>query len=631
MSRRPRAHRARATAATPATATTPSSTAATGKPKATRSGPATTDPSVWPARVIVNVLLALATAWPLVWAGQRPPLPAFYSQVLACALWALTLTVAALLRRNRGRHTGFQTSVTGFERSMSAADGAMIALWLLLLLVITLHGASGLAPWFAVAPAALNFLLALSLAAWVLLAERDDVLSAWTALLWALLIAAWVNALVVALQLIAPNWTDDLWIARPELLSTVNGAAPTPRPGGNLRQPNQLATLMVWGLIAGAHLLRRWRLVWLLASAPLLLALTATGSRAGLLSLLAVAVVGVLLAARRPGEVVSAQRVRVWVRLLSTAVLLIVVAAALWQVAARDTAGESLAQRVALWRETIALIGMHPWWGVGWSQLNFAWTLTPFATRPADVFDHAHSLPLHLAVELGLPVLVALLTLILTALARVPRALREAVSRERDGMTTALLLLLAMLLHSLVEYPLWFSYFFLPTAFAFAVVVRLSQPSVDAAPEHALRGALWRLVVATICSVALGATLWAVNEYDKATSIHAPGLDTATRARVVATAQSSPLYGQFGDYAAIMLAGDTASVSLFTRPVRHLLDERLITAWARALLREGETEKAAYVVARAREFAPDAAFAALPQINAPTPAASSPLRLRDFR
>lgn len=627
MSRRPRPAQARATT----TSSARPSAAADGTPSAAGFRPDTDGRPVRSARLIVNILIASAVALPLLWAWQRPPLPAFYSQVLACALWALALTVAALLGRNRARRTGFQTSATKIERPLPSAGSAMVALWWLLLLVITLHGASGIAPWFAVAPAALNLLLAVSMGAWVLLAEHDDVLSAWTALLSALLIAAWVNALVVALQLFAPNWTDDVWIARPEVISSMSSAAPTPRPGGNLRQPNQLATLMVWGLIAGASLLRRWWLVGLLASAPLLLALIATGSRAGLLSLFAVAVVGVLLAAGAKGEASEVQRRRIGVRLQSAAVLLAVVAAALWQVAARDTAGESLAQRVALWRETIALIGMHPWGGVGWSQLNFAWTLTPFATRPADVFDHAHSLPLHLAVELGLPVVVALLALVLVALARVPRALRKVSRRERDGLMTALLLLLAMLLHSLVEYPLWFSYFFLPAAFAFAVVVRLSQPPVDAAPEHALRGGSWRGVVATVCGVAFVASLWAVNEYAKATSIHVPGLDSATRARAVATAQGSPLYGQFGDYAAIMLAGDAAAVNLFARPVRHLLDERLITAWARALLREGETAKAAYVVARAREFAPDAAFAALPQIKAPTTAASSPLRLRDFR
>jgi len=80
----------------------------------------------------------------------------------------------------------------------------------------------------------------------------------------------------------------------------------------------------------------------------------------------------------------------------------------------------------------------------------------------------------------------------------------------------------------------------------------------------------------------------------------------------VATARASKLYGHFGDYAAIMLAGDRAELSWFDRPVRHVLDERLLVAWARALERSGDTERAAYVIARAREFPPNAVFNDLP-------------------
>ena len=104
----------------------------------------------------------------------------------------------------------------------------------------------------------------------------------------------------------------------------------------------------------------------------------------------------------------------------------------------------------------------HPWAGVGWAQLNFVWTLTPFADRAPDVFDHAHSLPLHLAVELGIPVTVAAATLVIVALwpARVQRAMSANAGQARIGV--AALLLLNIGTHSLFEYPLWFSYFLCP-------------------------------------------------------------------------------------------------------------------------------------------------------------------------
>ena len=105
----------------------------------------------------------------------------------------------------------------------------------------------------------------------------------------------------------------------------------------------------------------------------------------------------------------------------------------------------------------------------------------------------------------------------------------------------------------------------------------------------------------------------------------------AARSRAVDAARASPLYGQYGDYAAIMLAGDRAPLEWFARPVRTVLDERLLTAWARALERAGQHERAAWVVARAREFPPDPAFAELPVVTAPLNPASAPRSAADFR
>jgi O-antigen ligase len=44
-----------------------------------------------------------------------------------------------------------------------------------------------------------------------------------------------------------------------------------------------------------------------------------------------------------------------------------------------------------------------------------AWTLTPLPGRPTAFFDHAHNLPLHLAAELGLPLALAVMALLLGA------------------------------------------------------------------------------------------------------------------------------------------------------------------------------------------------------------------------
>ena len=58
--------------------------------------------------------------------------------------------------------------------------------------------------------------------------------------------------------------------------------------------------------------------------------------------------------------------------------------------------------RFGIWANTLALIRMHPWTGVGLGEFNLAWSLTPFPGRPIAFFDHTHNLVLQFAVELGL-------------------------------------------------------------------------------------------------------------------------------------------------------------------------------------------------------------------------------------
>lgn len=569
---------------------------------------------------MLSLLTLLAVACPAIWAWQRPPQPAFFSQALSCGLWALVTLTAALRSGNSEQRWALQTA-------------APALLWALLLVSAAGHVLSGVTPPFLAAPIAVNLLLA-GLLSWVVLVRLDDrsLSRSWTWLLAGILIAALLNALAALVQTVAPAWADDRLIAAL--------AGPHERAGGNLRQPNQLATLMVWGLIAASSLLRRWPPLWLAACTILTLALLASGSRAGIVSLVAVVMIGAFTWLRSPagrnGQHRNKWYQRSWLAALLTLLILALLGWAAQHAFSRDTADASLAQRMALWQQTLSLIMQQPWTGVGWAQLNFAWTLTPFANRAPDVFDHAHSLPLHLAVELGIPLTAAAITLVVIALW--PRRHRRvAPGRPAEGRVgVAALLLLGIGLHSLFEYPLWFSYFLLPTAFVLATLARdlatdrSSAPAAQVGTSRATNSLSARVVAATAV-LSLLAIGWGVAEYSKASAIHFTGNDRIARSNAVDTARASPLYGQYGDYAAIMLAGDRAPLEWFARPVRNVLDERLLTAWARALERAGQHERAAWVVARAREFPPDAAFAGLPQVTAPLNPASAPRSAADFR
>lgn len=570
---------------------------------------ASVERSPW-AQSLLWLLTVLACALPLLSPWQRPPQPAFFNQALSLALWSLVALVATLRPRNS----------PGAWRWRGALPQPLTLLWLLLLATLALDAAGERTPLFLAAPIAMNLVVALLLGTLMLSETRAEMRRHWfTAALIGLLIGALGNALAALVQSVAPGWADDTLIAH---LATSGE-----RPGGNLRQPNLLATAMVWGLIAAVALLRSWPWLCAAVAAALFATLVASGSRAGMLAL--VAVLPLAWSAWRDGG----KRRAPW--LAAGGVLALTLGVALWHVFSRDTAQASLGQRLALWQQTLALIADAPWRGVGWAQLNFAWTLAPFANRAPDVFDHAHSLPLQLMAELGVPVTLLATLLLVAAIGRVRawRAVRSA-GVERAGALAAGALLLAVGVHSLFEYPLWFAHFLLPSAFTLAF---LASTLAHAAPAGAVdtRAAprsrrAW--AVAAAASMTFGATLWGVHEYGKAAAIHTHGGDRAALAQAVARAQASPLYGQYGDYAAIMLAGDAAPLAWFARPVRNVLDERLLTAWARALEREGDHARAAWVVARAREFPFVDAFATLPAIASSQPTGGNvPRGAEDFR
>ena len=559
------------------------------------------------------LLTTAAAALPLVWAHQSPPLPAFFSQWLSGILWsvvALSAAYVAIRSPGGALHDGNRLTTA------SGARWALFALWAVLIASLLAHVSLSWTPLFIALPTLFNLVLAatLSIAVWQISRSSDsDFLRQWLrAMLVGVLIAALYNAAVALIQTVAPSWTNENWIAG---VSTDIARYGAERASGNLRQPNQLATLTIWGMLAATYLLRRTPWLWAVASLPLLLTLFATGSRVGVLSL--ALIVGVAL--------VRARRARSWQRKawLAAGVTVLVLAWFAASAFTRDTADSALSQRLELWRDVSTIIEQAPWFGVGWGQLNFAWSLTPLPARAPDVFDHAHSLPLHLAAELGLPMALGVLALLGLTLWFSRRALRT-----RAGATVQLMLA-TVLLHSLFEYPLWFAYFLLPSALLLAWLVvagTSSTNSGDALPSIRVLP-IGTSVVAVTCIVA---ALYAWNEYEKISAIYRNASSPKALNSAAAASRKSPLYGQFGDYAAIMIAGDRAELAWFARPIRQVLDERLMTAYAQALMRAGETDKAAYVVARAREFQPQPVFAGLPVI-APSSTASAPLTSRDFR
>jgi hypothetical protein len=303
--------------------------------------------------------------------------------------------------------------------------------------------------------------------------------------------------------------------------------------------------------------------------------------------------------------------------------------------------------RFGIWANTLALIQAHPWFGVGFGEFNFAWTLTPFPGRPVAFFDHTHNLPLQLAVELGLPLAVLVLALLLWALwGNLQQALRPPTESEGPGVhRAAFVIVLMVLLHSLLEYPLWYAYFLLPAAFAFGLGVErpASAAALQALPVAApkSRDKTRPLLVASMVLMMGG--LLSLADYLRVVRIFAPAENAAPLAERILAGQRSVFFAHHADYAAATTAErPSEAMAAFVRAPHYLLDARLMMTWAKALNEAGKVDEARFVAQRLREFknsgaaeffqpceAPGAADAARPPFQCVAPTRS--FRYEDFR
>jgi O-antigen ligase len=349
------------------------------------------------------------------------------------------------------------------------------------------------------------------------------------------LAAAAISAVIGLLQYFGETAAFGVWLNHTEL-----GVA-----YGNLRQRNQFATLINIGLVALLWLAAREPATAPAEAAPLapglraaqrlkntfgdlhlstLLLLAgllgtanaASSSRTGLLQL--VLVVALVLwwqwvaAPRQAGGAVH--RSGTWRLVLLTVVLAYVAASfALPLLAgldpltsgawARLRSGDALcSSRMTLWRNVLYLIAQKPWLGWGWGELDYAHFITLYpGLRFCDILDNAHNLPLQLAVELGVP-----LTLLLCGLGAwlVWRAQPWRASGSARQMAWGVLAVI--LLHSLLEYPLWYGPFQMAAALSVWLLWWLPKTGTTSINDKTFRPlarylkALTAIFIIVICS-----------------------------------------------------------------------------------------------------------------------------------
>lgn len=566
--------------------------------------------------------LLLASSIPFLLAVNPPPSATLINQAAAFVAWGFS-TVLVALSDERPK-----------LRGCVGLDSLLVSL--LLLVAAALAASLGFGVPSGIAAASSGLVAATAALALTGAAASNTQLAGtlFRVCCWVLLIAGTFSLALGVVQVFLPHLADGDLIAR----SSTPG-----RAVGNLRQPNHLSSLLLWSAIAA---------VWL-AESRLLPRRAAEG-------LFVLFVFGVVLSASRTG-VVGVLVLAGWglldkrVARRSRALLVVApfiyalcwAALSLWArseqqefIGERRITGDGdlSSQRFAIWANTLSLIARHPWFGVGFGEFNFAWTLTPFPDRPRQFFDHAHNLPLHLIVELGIPLGTLVLALLAFALWRAFAASRAATGLEATTLRCAFMMVLMMALHSQFEYPLWYAYFLLPTALFFGLCLGREHGALPprSKPAH---GRTRPLLIAGML-VMLGGFV-AVYDYMRVVSIFAPRGDAPQLSERIAKGQRSWFFAHHADYAAATTARHPSQViESFDRATHYLLDARLMIAWARALAETGDIERARHVAQRLREFSHEQAKEFFAVCDAPIAGSPPPFQClapskafdhRDFR
>ena len=311
----------------------------------------------------------------------------------------------------------------------------------------------------------LGFFLSLTVGArW----ERNRFGQAMDALLFAIGMAALIS---VGLQLY--QWLSlsglDVWI-----MSTDEG-----RPFGNLIQPNQMATLLLWALIAVAWFVHKQKigpLVAMLVAMYLVIGIALTQSRTAIVAMVLIAVAGWYWRA------LWYSRRNLWLGLFLLAFFAICSLAirplseALLLDRPFDVVSRMAVPNVRLGAYSLFIDALlrRPLSGYGWTAVAPAQlAVAENHVNMQGIYQHSHNLFLDLMLWVGIPVGGLIVILIIVWFYRQVRRVKH--------IEEALLVLFTGVVgwHAMLELPLHYAYMLLPTGLVMgALGVRLNEPVV---------------------------------------------------------------------------------------------------------------------------------------------------------
>jgi O-antigen ligase len=257
------------------------------------------------------------------------------------------------------------------------------------------------------------------------------------------------------------------------------------RPYANVAQPNQLALLLCLGLASVWYLFQTFRLGrW----------------EAGLLSL--VLLWGMALTQSRIGWIITPLFVVYCFnqtnseRTIDRRCLLILLALYVAMVMSLPSFSHLLgfssgsvadhlggrSERSVLLKQAFSMANQHPWFGQGWFGFGAEQVAIAADFSSTTYAEHAHNLLLNFAAELGWPATVVFVCALTWWFWQTCGCRYE---RKDISVGFAALCLIAVGVHSMVEFPLWYAYVLMPVGLLMGMLHQLRWPATGHAVPRA--------------------------------------------------------------------------------------------------------------------------------------------------
>ena len=317
--------------------------------------------------------------------------------------------------------------------------------------------------------------------------------SALTLMAKVVLLGAFASA-VLAFAQVFELWEQSPWVNR--MLSLR-------RPGGNIGQPNQLATLLLMGVASLLFLYESGKLKTVsgaLISLVLCAALAMTESRTGVLSLFLLT--GWYLYRRRQ----AGFKIPLWTVVLGCCAFLGFFWAwpSIFDFILQSTGGGAVVDtkpgyRLIVWPQLLEAMAQRPWLGWGLNQVPKAHNAVASSHVLSEPYSYSHNILIDLGLGLGLPLAALLMFITGVWLWRRIRLAKQL----QPWYCVALVLPVAV--HSMLEFPFTYAYFLAPVMFVLGVLEGLSGTK----PAFKMRARSAAACLLMISAVAA----WSVVEY----------------------------------------------------------------------------------------------------------------------